>query len=81
MESIAECKTKNAKWTLPTLIMWISLHSTEEIIVMMWGSDGWQANCIVMCVKTTSKLSGPATSNYERYFPPLLYVENTKISL
>ncbi len=36
MESVAECKTKNAKWTLPALIMWISLHSTKESIVIMW---------------------------------------------
>ena len=31
----------------------------------------------VMWVKTTSILSGPATSNFQRNFPPLLYVENT----
>ncbi len=34
-----------------------------------------------MCVKTTSKLSGCVTSNYERDFPPLIYVENTNMSL
>ena len=34
-----------------------------------------------MCGETTSKLSGPATSNYEVNNPPLFYVENTKISV
>ncbi len=34
-----------------------------------------------MCGETTSKLSGSATSNYEGNYPPLSYVENTKISL
>ena len=35
----------------------------------------------VMCGETTSKLSGPATSNYEVNYPPLFYMENTKISV
>ncbi len=36
---------------------------------------------IIVCGETTSKLSGPATSNYEWNCPPLFYVENKKISV
>ena len=36
---------------------------------------------ISVCGETTSKLSGPATANYEGDYPPLFYVENTKISV
>ncbi len=37
--------------------------------------------CIIVGGETRSKLSGPATPNYEGNYPPLFYVENTKISL
>ncbi len=36
---------------------------------------------IIMCGETTSKLSGQAKSHYEVNYPPLFYVENTKISV
>ncbi len=36
---------------------------------------------IIVCGETTSTTSGPATSNHEGNYPPLFYVENTKISV
>ncbi len=35
----------------------------------------------ILCGKPTSKVLGPATSNYERNFPPLCCVEKTRISV
>ena len=59
---------------------WRVIVLLENLVDIKRGFPGGN-NGPLTCGKLTSKLLGPATSNYERNFPPLFYVENTKISV